>query len=78
MTKKPTFQPSIKQLDATNKVYLLRREMNDIKLASLLEISKVTLYTRVRISNWDAKEIILIEYNLNPKLKKLIDSLDII
>lgn len=79
MTKKnQIFHPSVKQLDATNKTYLLRREMNDNELSSLLNISKVTLYTRLKRSNWTNPEILFIEYRSNLSFKKTVDSLNII
>lgn len=72
-------QPTIKQLDATNKVYQLRElSKNDNEFAELLQLSKVTLYTRLRTSNWTNPEIVFIEYLLNPEVKTLIDSLKII
>ncbi|MGD2113407.1 MAG: hypothetical protein PVG07_00030 [Acidobacteriota bacterium] len=60
MTKK---QASIEQLEATNKAYDLRQKaQNDNELADLLGMSKVTLYTRLRVSNWKKPELALIEY----------------
>lgn len=75
---KTTFQPSIKQLEATNKAYQLRRTMNDNDLSSLLNISKVTLYTRLKKSNWTNQEILFIEYHSNKDFKKTVDSLNIL
>lgn len=53
---------TIKQIEATNKVYKLRQEsQNDNELAEKLGMSKVTLYTRLRVSNWKKPELALIE-----------------
>ena len=52
---------SIEQLEATDKVYALRElSQNDNVLAESLGISKVTLYTRLKKSNWKKTEISLI------------------
>ena len=61
MTK--TKQPSNLQLKATDAVYKLREDKtrNDNDLASLLGISKVTLYTRLEKSNWKKSELALIK-----------------
>ena len=72
------FQPSVKQLDATNKAYLLRRDMNDNDLSALLNMSKVTLYTRLRRNNWTNPEILFLEYRSNKEFKKTVDSLNIL
>ena len=49
------------QLQATDKVYYLREEAtNDNELSESLGISKVTLYTRLRKSNWKKSELSLI------------------
>lgn len=54
-------QPTIKQLEATNKAYLLRQKSkNDNELAEQLGLAKVTLYTRLRKSNWKKPELALI------------------
>lgn len=63
MSKK---QASIEQLEATNKAYELRQKsQNDNELAELLGMSKVTLYTRLRVSNWKKPEIALINHLSN-------------
>ena len=55
-------QATIEQLEATNKVYALRHQaQNDNELAEQLGISKVTLYTRLEVSNWKKPELALIE-----------------
>lgn len=53
-------QASIQQLKATEKVYILRDNGTDDDLAKLLGISKVTLYTRLKVSNWKVSELALI------------------
>jgi hypothetical protein len=76
-----TTQPTIQQLEATNKVYKLRQDPstgNDDKLSKLLNISKVTMYTRLKRSNWTNPEILFIEYLSNLKVKALVDSLNIL
>jgi len=55
-------QPTIKQLEATNKAYQLRQEaQNDNDLAEMLGLSKVTLYTRLKRNNWKKPELALID-----------------
>lgn len=55
-------QATIEQLEATNKVYALRQAAdNDNVLAEQLGMSKVTLYTRLKQSNWKKPELALIE-----------------
>lgn len=55
-------QATIKQLEATNKAYELRsKAQNDNKLAEQLGMSKVTLYTRLKRSNWKKPELALIK-----------------
>lgn len=55
-------QATIEQLEATNKAYALRqRSQNDNDLAEELGMSKVTLYTRLKLSNWKKPELALIE-----------------
>ena len=55
-------EASIEQLEATNKVYTLRHSsQNDNELAEQLGMSKVTLYTRLKRSNWKKPELALIE-----------------
>ena len=55
-------QATIEQLKATNKAYTLRQNAkNDNKLAEELGLSKVTLYTRLKKSNWKKPELALIE-----------------
>ena len=55
-------QPTIEQLEATNKAYSLRNKAkNDNDLAEQLGMSKVTLYTRLKKSNWKKPELALIE-----------------
>ena len=71
-------QATNKQLEATNKAYRLRQTMNDNDLSKLLNISKVTLYTRLKKSNWTNPEILFIEYNANPKLKAFVSTLKIL
>jgi len=71
--------PSVKQLEATNKAYKLRQQsQNDNELAEKLNLSKVTTYTRLKQSNWTNPEILFIEYLSNPELKKKVDSLNIL
>ena len=54
-------QPSTIQLKATDKIYKVREAtINDNELASLLGLSKVTLYTRLKLSNWKKTELALI------------------
>jgi predicted DNA binding protein len=57
--KKPA---TIEQLETTDKVYQLRQDetRNDNDLSELLGISKVTLYTRLKKSNWKKAEIALV------------------
>ena len=71
-------QASLQQLEATNKTYKLRQKMNDNELSEILSISKVTLYTRLKRSNWKNTEILIIEYNTSPAFKKFVDSLKIL
>lgn len=54
---------TIEQLETTDKAYTLRsdKSRNDNDLALLLGISKVTLYTRLKQSNWKVSEISLIK-----------------
>ena len=53
---------TIEQLEATNLVYALRiKSDNDNKLSKELGMSKVTLYTRLKQSNWKKTELALIE-----------------
>lgn len=54
-------QATIQQLKATEKVYILRDNGTDDDLAKLLGISKVTLYTRLKVSNWKVSELALID-----------------
>lgn len=55
-------QPSIIQLKATDLVYKLREaSSNDNDLAEELGLSKVTLYTRLKKSNWKKPELALIK-----------------
>jgi len=55
-------QASIEQLEATNKAYILRQQaQNDNELAEQFGMSKVTLYTRLKKSNWKKPELALIE-----------------
>lgn len=55
-------QPTIEQLEATNKAYTLRQQAkNDNELAEQLGMSKVTLYTRLERSNWKKPELALIK-----------------
>lgn len=53
---------TIEQLETTDKVYQLRQDetRNDNDLSELLGISKVTLYTRLKKSNWKKAEIALV------------------
>lgn len=55
--------PSTIQLKATDKIYKIREDVtiNDVELADLLGISKVTLYTRLKLSNWKKSELALIK-----------------
>lgn len=71
-------QTTLEQLEATNKAYGLRQDMNDNELSALLKISKVTLYTRFKRNNWTNQEILFIEYHSNPEFKKTVDSLKIL
>ena len=54
---------TIEQLETTDKVYKLREDpsKNDNVLAEDLGISKVTLYTRLKTSNWKKSEIALVK-----------------
>jgi hypothetical protein len=56
-------QATLEQLKSTDKVYKLREDpkTNDNDLSELLGISKVTLYTRLKVSNWKKSEIALIK-----------------
>lgn len=54
-------QATMQQLKATEKVYTLRDNGTDDDLAKLLGISKVTLYTRLKVSNWKVSELALID-----------------
>lgn len=55
-------QPTTDQLEATNSAYKLRDQaQNDDTLAKDFGISKVTLYTRLKTSNWKKSEIALIK-----------------
>lgn len=57
-----TKEATVKQLEATTKVYKLRQStQNDNELSEKLGMSKVTLYTRLRVSNWKKPELALIE-----------------
>ena len=72
-------QATIQQIEATNKVYTLRANVpNDNELAKQLNLSKVTLYTRLKRNNWTNTEIVFIEYLSNKTVKGLIDSLNIL
>ena len=71
-------QPTIQQIEATNKAYLLRNQMNDNELSKVLKMSKVTLYTRFRKNNWTDQNILYLEYCTNPSLKKTVDALKIL
>ena len=73
------FNPTIHQITATNKAYSLREKtQNDNDLSQLLGLSKVTLYTRFKNSNWKDQEILFIEYLTNPKFKEFTDALNIL
>lgn len=48
------------QLEATQKVYSIRETTTDNELSERLGISKVTLYTRLQINNWNKGELCLI------------------
>lgn len=51
-------QPTIQQLEATNEVCKLRTAAkNDDVLAEELGMSKATMYTRLKVSNWKKPEI---------------------
>lgn len=55
-------EATIEQLEATNKAYILRQNaQNDNELAEQLGMSKVTLYTRLKVSNWKKPELALIQ-----------------
>jgi hypothetical protein len=72
-------ESTLVQIKATEKAYKLRRGVtNDNKLAEKLNISKVTLYTRFKKSNWKPQEILLIEYYSNDEFKKFVEDLNII
>lgn len=54
--------PTIQQLETTDSAYLLRaKSPNDDLLCESFGISKVTLYTRLKTSNWKKSEIALIK-----------------
>ena len=72
-------QPTIQQLNATEKAYMLRSQSkNDNELAKKLQLSKVTLYTRLDKSNWTDAEILYLEYIYNPSFFIFVDELNII
>lgn len=74
-----TKQPTTEQLQATDKAYKLREQSkNDNILAKQLSLSKVTLYTRLKRSNWKNTEILFIEYLSNPTLFIQIQGLNIL
>lgn len=55
-------QATEQQLNATDKVYKIREStINDNELANLLGLSKVTMYTRLKKSNWKKTELALIK-----------------
>lgn len=70
--KKQPKQATLEQLEATDVVYKIRESeeytKNDNELSELLGVSKVTLYTRLRISNWKTAELSHIE-SLSKKFK---------
>lgn len=57
------------EFKTTNIVYSLRKKTaNDDILSDLIGISKVTLYTRLKLNNWKKSEMFFIKYisnNLN-------------
>ena len=56
-------QPTIEQLETTNRTYDLRKiSGNDDELSELIGTSKVTLYTRLRLNNWKKPEMFYIEH----------------
>lgn len=59
---KKNIEPTNEQIITTNKAYDLRDiAKTDDELAEMLGISKVTLYTRFRLSNWKKSEIALVD-----------------
>lgn len=72
-------QPTNEQIQATNKAYELRKYLkNDTELSKILKLSKVTLYTRLKESNWTNPEILWIEYVYNERLNQFVESLKIL
>jgi len=73
-------KPTVNQLNASNKVRKLKEsnEMNDDNLSKFLNISKVTMYTRMKSHNWTDQNILFIEYLSNSKLNDFIKNLKII
>lgn len=47
--------------DTTRKIEQYRMYMTDVHLCEILGISKNTLYTRLKQSNWKVSEIYMIE-----------------
>lgn len=55
-------QPTIEQLETTNRAYDLRKVIDtDEDLAELFGISKMTMYSRFRQSNWLKQEMYFID-----------------
>lgn len=55
-------EATVRQLEVTNKAYELRQTyQNDNDFAKAIFRSKVTLYTRLRLSNWDELEMPYLE-----------------
>lgn len=57
MSKKAITQ---KQLETSEKVHALRLTMTDEDLALLIDITKKTLYNRLKLNNWRKGEMCLI------------------
>lgn len=71
-------QPTIQQTKANNKVYDLRRDMNDNELSKTVGVAKMTLYKRLKLENWTDKEILFIEYKHNKEFNDYVNSLNIL
>lgn len=65
---KQPFSDQLIRVRATAKVIAIKadRGLNDLELAELLELSKVTMYKRIRAHSWTRKELALINTLLEP------------
>lgn len=71
-------QPTTAQMSATRTCYELKGKCNSDTLADILGLSKATLYTRLKLSNWKQSEMLYLEYVNNPQLRKLVDKIKIL